>query len=73
MAVLQDQGLSRAQLGLLKVVLQHMGSEKRVGDLYSNRTFSSRFVTMAKQNLRVSASHLGPIKVHLKEHFTGDV
>ena len=56
LGVLQDMGLQRAQLGLLKTLLQHAGADKRVGDLYSNRSFSSRFATMAKQNLRVSFS-----------------
>ena len=49
-------GLQRAQLGLLKTLLQHAGADVRVGDLYSNRSFSSRFATMAKQNLRVRFS-----------------
>jgi len=57
LGVLQDLGLQRAQLGLLKTLLQHAGAEKRVGDLYSNRSFSSRFATMAKQNLRVRHPH----------------
>ena len=52
--VLQDMGLPRAQLALLKTLLQHAGCDKRVGDLYSNRSFTSRFATMAKHNLRVS-------------------
>ena len=53
MARLQDLGLPRDLLGLLKTLLQHAGSEARIGDLYSNRTLSSRFATLAKQNLRV--------------------
>ena len=54
-AALQDMGLPRPQLGLLKTVLQHAGADRRVGDLYSNRSFSSRFATMAKHSLRVGA------------------
>ena len=53
MASLQEMDLPRAQLGLLKTLLQHAGSDKRVADLFSNRSFSSRFATMAKQSLRV--------------------
>lgn len=53
MEVLQNLGLPRQQLGLLKTLLEHAGADQRTGDLYSNRTFSSRFATMAKQNLRV--------------------
>ena len=50
---LQDYGLPRQQLGLVRTLLQHAGADKRVGDLFSNRSFSSRFATMAKQSLRV--------------------
>lgn len=53
MGLLQDMGVPRSKLGLLKTLLQHAGSDKRVGDLYSNRSFTSRFATMAKHNLRV--------------------
>ena len=50
---LQDYGLPRQQLGLVRTMLAHAGADKRVGDLFSNRSFSSRFATMAKQSLRV--------------------
>lgn len=50
---LQDYGLPRAQLGLARTLLAHAGADKRVGDLFSNRSFSSRFATMAKHSLRV--------------------
>lgn len=56
--VLQDMGVPGSQLGLLKTLLQHAGSDKRTGDLYSNRSFTTRFATMAKQNLRVSSRPL---------------
>lgn len=51
---LQDFGLPRQQLGLVRTLLGHAGADKRVGDLFSNRSFSSRFATMAKHSLRVS-------------------
>ena len=50
---LQDYGMPRQQLGLVRTMLAHAGADKRVGDLFSNRSFSSRFATMAKQSLRV--------------------
>lgn len=53
---LQDYGMPRQQLGLVRTMLAHAGADKRVGDLFSNRSFSSRFATMAKQSLRVSDS-----------------
>ncbi|CAL5223597.1 g6136 [Coccomyxa viridis] len=49
---LQDYGMPRQQLGLVRTMLAHAGADKRVGDLFSNRSFSSRFATMAKQSLR---------------------
>jgi len=52
---LQDYGMPRQQLGLVRTMLAHAGADKRVGYLFSNRSFSSRFATMAKQSLRVSA------------------
>lgn len=55
--LLQDMGVPRSQLALLKTLLQHAGCEKRVGDLYSNRSFTSRFATMAKHNLRVGPAY----------------
>ena len=55
LSALQDYGLSRPQLGLVRTLLAHAGADKRRGDLFSNRSFSSRFATMAKQSLRVRA------------------
>lgn len=50
---LSEFGLPRPQLGLVRTLLMHCGSDKRVADLFSDRTFSSRFATLAKQNLKV--------------------
>ena len=50
---LQEYGVPRQQLGLVRILLQNCGQEKRVGDLFSDMTFSSRFATLAKQNLKV--------------------
>ena len=51
---LSEFGLPRPQLGLVRTLLTHCGSDKRVADLFSDRTFSSRFATLAKQNLKVA-------------------
>ena len=56
---LQDFGLPRQQLGLVRTLLGHAGADKRVGDLFSNRSFSSRFATMAKHSLLVSSCQTG--------------
>lgn len=50
---LQETGVPRQQLGLVRTLLLNCGQEKRVGDLFSDMTFSSRFATLAKQNLKV--------------------
>ena len=53
---LQALGVPRASVTGLECLFNHAGAAHRVGDLYSDRTFRSRFVTMAKQvaGLRVS-------------------
>lgn len=50
---LEARGISRAQLGLARTLLVQAGAERRTADLFSDRTFSSRFATLAKQSLRV--------------------
>ena len=50
---LQEAGVPRQQLALVRTLLLNCGQEKRVGDLFSDMTFSSRFATLAKQNLKV--------------------
>ena len=50
---LQESGVPRQQLSLVRTLLLNCGQEKRVGDLFSDMTFSSRFATLAKQNLKV--------------------
>ena len=57
---LQDYGMPRQQLGLVRTMLGHAGADKRTGDLFSNRSFSSRFATMAKHSLRVSMAPSSP-------------
>ena len=49
----QEVGVPRQQLALVRTLLVNCGQEKRVGDLFSDMTFSSRFATLAKQNLKV--------------------
>ena len=51
---LQDFGMSRNQLGIVRVLLDLAGADHRMGDLFSNRSFSSRFSTFAKQSLKVT-------------------
>ena len=50
---LEARGLSHGQLGLARTLLVQAGAERRTADLFSDRTFSSRFATLAKQSLRV--------------------
>ena len=50
---LQDFGVNKTQLGIVRVILDLAGADSRVGDLFSNRSFSSRFSTFAKQSLKV--------------------
>jgi len=50
---MQETGVARQLLGLVRSLLLNCGQEKRVGDLFSDMTFSSRFATLAKQNLKV--------------------
>ena len=53
---LQEGGVPRQLLALVRTLLLNCGQEKRVGDLFSDMTFSSRFATLAKQNLKVCVS-----------------
>lgn len=61
---LQDFGLLRQQLGLVRTLLGHASADKRIGDLFSNRSFSSRFAIMAKHSLRVSPFILAWPRIH---------
>ena len=54
---MQEYGMSRQQLGLVRMLLLNCGQENRVGDLFSDMTFSSRFATLAKQNLKVRTNN----------------
>ena len=51
---LQDFGMSQTQLGCVRTICELAGADSRIGDLFSNRSFSSRFSTFAKQSLKVS-------------------
>lgn len=55
---LRALGVSQATVNGLECLLSHAGATHRIGDLYSDRTFRSRFATMAKQNLRVRSFSL---------------
>ncbi|KAK9816319.1 hypothetical protein WJX74_002302 [Apatococcus lobatus] len=67
---LQDFGVNKVQLGIVRVLLDLAGADARVGDLFSNRSFSSRFSTFAKQSLKgvenVYTQHT-PLLVHTLE------
>ena len=62
---LEARGLLHAQLGLARTLLSHAGAERRTADLFSDRTFSSRFATLAKQSLRVRLLFTAPRLVSL--------
>ena len=55
MARLREVGVPRSLLGIVPTLLAHCGQDRRLGDLFSNRTLTSRFAIMAKQGLRVRA------------------
>ncbi|KAK9839536.1 hypothetical protein WJX81_008245 [Elliptochloris bilobata] len=67
---LEARGLSHGQLGLARTLLVQAGAERRTADLFSDRTFSSRFASLAKQSLRgvenVYTQHT-PLIVHMLE------
>ena len=48
---LAEAGLDPASLALARTLLQHCGAERRVMDLFSDRTLGSRFASLAKQHL----------------------
>lgn len=50
---LGEQGLEQHRLALLRFVLQQCTAGKRVADIFSDRTMSSRFASLAKQHLKV--------------------
>lgn len=47
------QGVDPHRLALLRYVLKACRAEARVGDLFSDRSMSSRFASLAKQHLKV--------------------
>lgn len=65
MAAAAEGGVDHAMLGALRMVLKHCGSERRIVDLFSDRTFTSRFATLAKQHLKgvenVYTQHTPPL------------
>lgn len=44
-----------ALVGAVRTLLHVCGTAKRVGDLYSDKTLTSRFTNLAKQHLKVRA------------------
>ncbi|KAI7836541.1 hypothetical protein COHA_009606 [Chlorella ohadii] len=49
---LTEQGVDAHRLALLRYVLKACRAEARVGDLFSDRSMSSRFASLAKQHLK---------------------
>ena len=58
-AALARAGVDAPRLALLKGVLKYCGTERRVVDLFSDRTLTSRFATLAKQHLKVGGELRG--------------
>lgn len=50
---LGDQGVEPHRLALLRFVLKQCRADARVADIFSDRTMSSRFASLAKQHLKV--------------------
>jgi vacuolar protein sorting-associated protein 45 len=50
---LGEQGVEPHRLALLRFVLRHCRADARVADIFSDRTMSSRFASLAKQHLKV--------------------
>jgi vacuolar protein sorting-associated protein 45 len=50
---LGEQGVELRRLALLRFVLRHCRADARVADIFSDRTMSSRFASLAKQHLKV--------------------
>lgn len=55
------------KLAVVRTVLKHCGGERRVMDLFSDRTISSRFATLAKQHLKVRQAARGSEKSGVRE------
>jgi vacuolar protein sorting-associated protein 45 len=51
--MLGDQGVEPHTLSLLRFVLKQCRADTRVADIFSDRTMSSRFASLAKQHLKV--------------------
>ncbi|KAL4433463.1 hypothetical protein ABPG77_010316 [Micractinium sp. CCAP 211/92] len=49
---LGDQGVEAHRLALLRHVLQACSADRRVADIFSDRSMSSRFASLAKQHLK---------------------
>lgn len=58
-------GVHPATLGALRALRKHCGGEHRVMDVFQDRTFTSRFATLAKQHLKgvenVYTQHTPPL------------
>lgn len=60
-----ESGADPQALGAVRALLKHCGGAERVSDLFSDRSFSSRFATLAKQHLKgvenVYTQHIPPL------------
>ncbi len=52
MQALQDGGVQPLRLAATKSLLKHCSGERRIMDLFGDRTITSRFATLAKQHLK---------------------
>lgn len=50
---LRSLGIPNEMLDVVPTLLRHCGQASRVADLYSDRSFTTRFATRARANLRV--------------------
>ena len=51
-AAAEGGGVDPGMLSAMRALLKYCGGEQRVSDLFSERSFSSRFATLAKQHLK---------------------
>jgi len=49
----QDFGVDTNKLAVVRTLLKYCGGDRRVMDLFSDRSISSRFASLAKQHIKV--------------------
>ena len=70
MTAAAESGADPQALSAVRAMLRHCGGAERVSDLFSDRSFSSRFATLAKQHLKgvenVYTQHVPPLMAILE-------